>query len=170
MASRTARSSSTTNTADRDRGSCCTSSGAGERGLASRRWAVFEGLGAKSVLALNQEKYCVHHFIPHEPGESSTKAHRNAELQFAIWNRSHGISAMPATIGTLARNGPEKRAMMIPHAPQRLKSTRPLSKSFGWFFSGTSVGSARGSGSRPNMRASRQAQPQSLRRRRWSRR
>ena len=70
-------------------------------------------------------------FIPHEPGESSTKAHKNAELQFAIWKRSHGISAMPATIGTLARSGPEKRAMTMPHAPQRLKNIRPLSRSFG---------------------------------------
>src|SRR6188474_632211 len=100
----------------------------------ARESARLGSVWAQSVLALNQEKYCVHHFIPHEPGESSTKAHRNAELQFAIWNRSHGISAMPATIGTLARNGPEKRAMTIPHAPQRLKNTRPLSKSFGWFF------------------------------------
>ena len=76
------------------------------------------------------KKYCVHHFIPHEPGESSTNAHRNGTP-----NLLSGTEAMAsgnaATIGTLARNGPEKRAMTIPHAPHRLKNTRALSKSLG---------------------------------------
>ena len=39
-----------------------------------------------------QEICSCHHFVTRVPGESSTTAHRNAELQLAIWNRSQGIS------------------------------------------------------------------------------
>ena len=41
-----------------------------------------------------QEICSCHHFVTRVPGESSTTAHRNAELQLAIWNRSQGISVM----------------------------------------------------------------------------
>ena len=47
------------------------------------------------------------------PGASSTAAHKKADVKLAIWNGHHGISRMPATSGTEARNGPKKRPMKI---------------------------------------------------------
>ena len=70
------------------------------------------------------------------PGESSTNAHRKAEPQLAIWNLSHGISVIPATIGTLARKGPEKRPITTAQTPHRLKNVWPFSSSLGWSYSG----------------------------------
>ena len=53
-------------------------------------------------------------------------AHTNAETQLAIWNVYHGISLIPATIGTLARKGPRKRAITIAQAPHLLKNALTL--------------------------------------------
>ena len=50
----------------------------------------------------NHETYFNNHWLP-QSGERGTKAHRKADVQLALWNFSTGISAIPATIGTLAR-------------------------------------------------------------------
>ena len=72
-----------------------------------------------------QENFPSHQLIPHVPGDRRTNAHRHAEAQLAIWNLSQGISVMPATIGTLARKGPEKRPITTAHTPQRSKNLWP---------------------------------------------
>src|SRR5581483_8112370 len=83
-----------------------------------------------------QEKCRSHQFMPQVPGDRRTNAHRNADAQLAIWNLSQGISVMPATIGTLARKGPEKRPITTAHTPQRSKNLWPFSISFGYRLSG----------------------------------
>nr|ALS89197.1 MetaGeneMark_Unknown Function [uncultured bacterium] len=47
-------------------------------------------------------------------------------MKFAIWKRQNGISNIPATSGTEARNGPEKRPMKMPSAPHFLMKASPL--------------------------------------------
>ena len=58
------------------------------------------------------------------PSVSSTAAQTNAELKLATWKRQYGIANTPATSGTEARSGPEKRPMKIaeraPFADERL--------------------------------------------------
>ena len=81
--------------------------------------------------ARHHRRYCRSQLNPQLPGDRRTNAHKNADVQFAIWNRNGGISAIPATSGTVARRGPEKRASTIAHTPHRLKKARPLSISRG---------------------------------------
>src|SRR5437870_12189517 len=83
-----------------------------------------------------QDIWSSHHFSPKLPGESSTNAHKNAELQLASWKRSVGIWVMPATIGTLARSGPEKRPITTAQAPQRVKNLWPCGRRLGQRLSG----------------------------------
>ena len=45
------------------------------------------------------------------PIVSSVAAHTKADEKFASWKRQYGISKMPATSGTTARNGPKNRPM-----------------------------------------------------------
>ena len=70
------------------------------------------------------------------PVVSSTAAHRNADVQLAIWKRQNGISKMPAINGTEARNGPKKRPMKMPSAPHFLTKVSPFGISSGWRDSG----------------------------------
>src|SRR5687768_5004554 len=93
-----------------------------------------KNLDSPAISIAHHQRYWDTHFMPHRPGESRTKAQTNAEPQFATWKLSHGISAMPAAIGTVARKGPEKRAITMPAAPQRLKKARALSSRRGWLF------------------------------------
>src|ERR1044072_7544526 len=66
------------------------------------------------------------------PSSSSVAAQMNAETKLANWNRQNGISKMPATSGTEARNGPEKRAMKIPSTPHFVMKASPFGMSSGW--------------------------------------
>ncbi len=70
------------------------------------------------------------------PMVSSTAAQTKAETQFAIWKRQNGISKMPATSGTEARSGPEKRPMKMPSAPHFLMNSSPFGIRSGYFDSG----------------------------------
>jgi|SoiMethySBSTD1v2_1073268.scaffolds.fasta_scaffold23609_7 hypothetical protein len=82
-----------------------------------RRLVVAETRGLYVVAAPHHRRYSKSHLTPQLPGDRRTNAHKNADVQFAIWNRNGGISAMPATRGTVARSGPEKRASTIAHVP-----------------------------------------------------
>ena len=56
---------------------------------------------------------------------SSTAAQTKAEVTLAIWKYQNGISKMPATSGTTARNGPKKRPMKMPGMPQVFTKRSP---------------------------------------------
>src|SRR6185437_3252459 len=62
--------------------------------------------------------YPTNHRMTTRPGVRTPKAHNTADATFAIWNFSHGMRYMPATMGTTARSGPKKRptnTAKIPH-------------------------------------------------------
>src|SRR5262245_57671702 len=73
---------------------------------------------------------------PTSPSSSSTADHRNADPKLANWNGQNGIEKMPATIGTEARNGPEKRAMTIAHTPHLRMNSSPCGSRSGWRVNG----------------------------------
>ena len=75
--------------------------------------------------------HCCSHLMPKAPGASMPVAQMIAEVTLAIWNVSARISQMPATSGTDARNGPEKRPTNTPGPPQRSKNLWPRGKSSG---------------------------------------
>ena len=66
------------------------------------------------------------HFRPSVPGASSTAAHTKAEPKLAIWNGHHGITKIPATSGTEARNGPKKRPSATANTPKRRMKASPF--------------------------------------------
>ena len=66
------------------------------------------------------------------PSSIKVAAHMKAETKLANWKRHYGISKMPATSGTAARSGPEKRAMKIPSTPHFLMNASPFGISSGY--------------------------------------
>ena len=63
-------------------------------------------------------------------------AHTKADEKFASWKRQYGISKMPATSGTTARNGPKNRPMKMPGMPHFFTKASPRGISSGWRESG----------------------------------
>jgi hypothetical protein len=74
-------------------------------------------LEPRQLRRLVQDKNSSNQPTPQAPVERNATTHKNADRQFATWNRSHGIPARPAAIGTLARRGPENRPTMIAPNP-----------------------------------------------------
>src|SRR6476619_29357 len=83
-----------------------------------------------------QPKISLKPFVVTSPSASNTAAQTKAETQFAIWKRQNGISKMPATSGTEARNGPEKRPMKMPSGPHFLMKASPFGIRSGYLDNG----------------------------------
>ena len=76
------------------------------------------------------------------PKTSRTPAQTKAEVKLANWKVQYGMWKMPATSGTAARNGPKKRPMKMPAAPQRFMNASPRGNRSGWRESGHTCATA----------------------------